>query len=248
MRKKVVLFSARDPAGKNIAHLLQGMQTRLEVIEVPDSVLYLQNLDIKPDVCVVASKHRSESGLPVLTAHAPGNFGDAAYGGKAGELGIAPAVYLHEALSLLKVGKERMELDYEVCLEATHHGPTSFGFPIMFMEVGSSEIQWNDPIACDAVANAIGELLAAEPTDVPAAIGFGGGHYCRKFSEVEEYAIGHICPKHSLDRVDKEMIEQMIERTTPRPEAALVEKKGMGEEKQQILRLLEATNLDIVKI
>jgi D-aminoacyl-tRNA deacylase len=248
MRKKVVLFSTKDAAGKNIVHLLREMQPRFEVIEVPDSVLYLTDLDIKPDVCVVASKHRSESGLPVLTAHAPGNFGDAAYGGKAGELGVAPALYLHEALSLLRREKNEKKLDYGVCLEASHHGPTSLGFPIMFIEVGSSEIQWNNLIACEAITNAIGELLAAEPTDVPAAIGFGGGHYCRKFSEVEEYALGHICPKHSLDKVDASMIEQMIERTTPQPAAALVEKKGMGEEKQRILGLLEATNLEIVRI
>lgn len=248
MHEKIVLYSAKDLAGGNIAHLLRGMSPKAKVIEVQESTLYLQELNIKPDVCIVASKHRSESGLPVLTAHAPGNFGEAAYGGKAKELGIAPALYLHEAVSLLKEGKKRMELSYEVCLEATHHGPTSLGFPTMFLEVGSGETQWNDLGACEAAACAISQLLSSEPKALPTAIGFGGGHYCRKFSEVDDYALGHICPKHSLSCLDEVMIKQMVEKTVPRPEVALVEKKGLGEEKSRVLGLLEGSGLTVVKV
>jgi hypothetical protein len=40
----------------------------------------------------------------------------------------------------------------------------------------------------------------------------------------------------------------MVEKTFPAPDAALVEKKGMGEEKRRILELLEATDLEVVRI
>jgi D-aminoacyl-tRNA deacylase len=118
----------------------------------------------------------------------------------------------------------------------------------MFVEVGSGERQWNDAAACDAAADAIRQLLESPPLDLPAAIGFGGGHYCRKFSEVTEYALGHICPKHSLGLLDEEMIEQMVEKTVPAPKTALVEKKGLGSEKEKVMKLLEDRSLEIVRV
>ncbi len=52
-----------------------------------------------------------------------------------------------------------MKLDYEVSYECTHHGP-SLNVPAMFVELGSSEKQWNDSRAAEAVAHAAMEAIA----------------------------------------------------------------------------------------
>ncbi len=248
MSEKIVLFYSGDLAGRNIAGKLRDMGVTANIIEYRTEILYMKNMGIKPEVCVVASRHKSESGIPVLTTHSPGNFGNADFGGNSRELSIAPALYLRESLIYLEEGMEKRRLPYEVSLEATHHGPTSLEFPVLFMEVGSSHNEWGDMGACSAVAEAVYKLMESEPEDKTPTIAFGGGHYCRKFSQIREYAIGHICPRHSLHNLDTLMIEQMMLKTKPRPEIALVEKRGMGDEKQRVLCLLGETELEIVKI
>jgi len=248
MSERVVLFYDKDLAGRNIVKILKTKNTEAKIIKSKDDILYMKSLGIKPDICIVASRHKSESGTPVLTTHSPGNFGRADFGGNDRELSMAPALYLREALIYLRDEKEKRGLPYEVSLEATHHGPTSFESPIMFVEVGGTEREWRDINACKAVAESISKLTRSEPERIPVAIGFGGGHYCRKFSQIEEYAIGHICPKYNLHNLDDSMIEQMISKTIPTPEIALVEKKGMGREKQRVLELLEKTELEVIRV
>jgi len=235
----VVLFSAKDTAGRNIVSHLEN------AIELPDSALYLEGLETSPSLAIVASRHSSKSGTPTLTCHSTGNFGPAEAGGNQKELGIAPALYLREALMNLK---QNPPAGYEVSFEVTHHGPSSLLFPIMFVEVGSTEKEWKDMTACTFVAQVIEKLLNSPPAETPVAIGFGGGHYCRKFSKVSDFALGHICPKYSLPHLDAEMLQQMITRTAPEPKAALVEKKGLGPDKRRVLELLEETKLEVVVV
>jgi D-aminoacyl-tRNA deacylase len=243
---KTVIFSNKDKAGTNIAGILRD-EYGGKPLEYDKEILRMDGAACLSDtsLCVVASRHKSESGTPSLTAHSPGNYGIAQAGGRDRELGYAPAYYLRRAAMLLQKNKIG---GYESCLEATHHGPTGFPFPMMFVEVGSSEKEWNDLSACAVAAGIIDELLSSEPDAVPVAIGFGGGHYCRKFSHVSDYAVGHVCPKYSLSCLDAAMVAQMIEKTVPRPEYALVEKKGLGGEKDRIRKFLSETELSVVEI
>ena len=243
---KTVIFSNKDKAGSNIAFLLEEEHS-IQALEYDKEILHMDDAIELSDIplCIVASRHKSESGTPTLTAHSPGNYGIAQAGGRDRELGYAPALYLRQAAMLLQGNKKE---GFESCLEATHHGPTGFPFPMLFVEVGSGVTEWNDHSACRIVANIIAELISREPQDAPAAIGFGGGHYCRKFSCVTDYAIGHICPKYNLGNMDSAMLEQMISKTVPTPEYALVEKKGLGGEKERIRKLLAETNLCVKEI
>jgi D-aminoacyl-tRNA deacylase len=248
MPEEMILFYRDDLAGRNITDILRKKNINADIIESEDEILYMENPGFKAEICIITSRHKSESGTPVLTAHSPGNFGRADFGGSNRELSIAPALYLKDALRYLEEGREKRNPLYEVSFEATHHGPTSLESPILFIEVGSSEREWGDMKACETAAESISRLVESPPEEMPTAIAFGGGHYCRKFSRIREYAIGHICPKYNLYNLDSLMIEQMILKTTPRPETALVEKKGMGEEKQRILELLKETGLEIVRV
>jgi D-aminoacyl-tRNA deacylase len=244
---KKIIFSKRDKAGANIAEILQN-RYNLEAVEFAEEIIHLDSAPCSlkdAKLCIVASKHKSESGIPSLTIHSPGNFGPAGAGGNEKELGFAPALYLREGLNRLMESKSK---GFEVCFEATHHGPTAFPFPVVFVEVGSTENEWNKPEACEAVASAINSLFTEEPEKAPSAIGFGGGHYARKFSQIREYSIGHICPRYNLENLDSKMINQMIEKTTPKPSYALVERFGLGKEKEKVMNLLKETDLETVLI
>ena len=254
--QKLILFSKRDIAGSNIAKILiekyefenvdGSIHKKGDILVrgIENEVLHLHEFELKPDICVVASRHASESGMVCLTTHTPGNFSVAEFGGDNRSLGISPALYLQAALKNLKKSRSVAE-NCEICFEATHHGPTQLPFPIMFVEVGSTVENWKSMTMCEIAADAVYETLTQEPEKKEVAIGFGGGHYCRKFSELKKFAMGHICPKYALEKIDEPMIREMIERTKPRPTHALVEKKGMGTEKQRILELLKKTDLKI---
>ena len=243
---KLVAFSLSDVAGRNIAGILKEefhVDGRLfaESGEFMTGVDFLT--DLQPEVCFVASRHRSESGQPTLTAHVTGNFGKAELGGSDAELSLAPALYIREAVRrLLEYGQGS---GYSVSLEVTHHGPTSLPFPLVFVEVGSTIQQWNDLSACRVVARVISKLLECEPRTVPVAIGFGGPHYAPNFTAVaDNVAVGHVASKHVIEFVDEAMVRQMIEKTVPKPEFALFDWKGLrGEERSRIIGILNRVGL-----
>lgn len=184
---------------------------------------------------VVASRHWSRSGQPSLTAHATGNYGKAIYGGRNRELQMVPPNALRNVyLAMLK----NPPAGFQVSLEATHHSPTQFDVPMFFAEVGSSEAQWGDLGACEYLVDAILEGIGSTEM-TPAAIGFGGGHYCPKFSVMErEHAFGHIAAKYSLPELTEELIQQMISKTAGGVEKAFIESGVKGADKRRLEAML----------
>src|ERR1035437_5081278 len=92
---------------------------------------------------VFISRHSSQTGRPTLSVHTPGNFGDAELGGLPRTVSVSPGLAMQNALKALVHYKDELCLDYEVSFECTHHGP-SLNVPAMFVELGSSEVQWKD--------------------------------------------------------------------------------------------------------
>ncbi|MBX0293588.1 D-aminoacyl-tRNA deacylase [Haloarcula nitratireducens] len=161
-----------------------------------------------PDLLVFASRHAGETD-ELLTAHHTGNFGDAEFGGEAGQFARACPNAQREVVTALA---EHAPDGYEVGVECTHHGPTSVGVPSMFVEVGSAEAQWRDPDAARAVARAIlslRDVAADAPRENGSRrhlVGFGGGHYAPRFERVireTDWAVGHIAADWSLDALDE---------------------------------------------
>ena len=189
----------------------------------------------------VASRHWAESGKPSLTAHPTGNFGKAMYGGKHRELQLtAPNPMRNIYLHLLDNPPE----GFQVSLEATHHSPTEFEVPMFFVEVGSREEKWRDVDVCDYLVDCI---LAGmdEKEEKPAAIGFGGGHYCPMFSEkIKEYAMGHMAAKYAVELLSDDLIQQMIQKSS-NPEYALID--GLkGQQRRKIEALVAKTDLTLL--
>jgi len=244
---KLVAFSSDDVAGRNIAGILVGELgiSVGSVVEVEGNLKDKSGLPCSPELLVVASRHKSKSGKPTLTCHATGNYGVAGLGGVSGHLQLTNALYLRRAFLLFREKQRQYGLPYDVSLEVTHHGPTELPFPLLYVEVGSSEKQWNDMNACRAAAEVVRELLLQEPEKIPTAIGFGGPHYAPNFSEVVDgVALGHIMPKHAVEYASREMVLQMIKKTQPRPEFAVLDWKGLrGEERQRVTGILSETGL-----
>ena len=211
------------------------------LVTIPDLHLYHDHVDRevaavlgeRPELVVFLSKHRSESETPSLTVHPIGNVGPAAFGGQPGVL--VPTAPLAMTETLRAIRREAEGLPFEVTFEATHHGPF-LETPAFFIEAGSTEKEWRDVRAAEALMRA---LLTVEPRSSPVAIGIGGGHYVPRLTDValtRDIAFGHLLAGHALAFLTDAMIDQVVART---PDASLVyfHRKAM---EKAILRDLEA--------
>nr|WP_269852091.1 D-aminoacyl-tRNA deacylase [Methanosarcina horonobensis] len=137
-------------------------------------------------------------------------------------------------------------LKYDVTLEVTHHGPTELSVPSVYAEIGSTEAQWKDPEAGEVAAKAI---LAVSLEKVPAALGFGGGHYAMRQTGLlleTEISFGHNFPKYQLEFVDEALIRQAIEKSGA--EFAYFDRKSMkSEDRNRISEILEKLELKVLK-
>jgi len=206
----------------------------------------------KAKLIVFISRHSSQSGKPTLSVHTPGNFAKADLGGLPRQVSVAPASAMRDALKCMQHCKEVLSLNFEVSYECTHHGP-SLGIPTMFVELGSSEPQWQDSIAAQAVANAAiaGIAKFASPAS-SAVIGIGGPHYNEKFTNMalaDEAIFGHMIPKYAVFAVDSEILLQCAERTLEKVSGVLLDWKGIkSEDKPKLLSILQETGLHFKKI
>ncbi len=246
---KYIVVSEANAASKNIGRFLLKMKlpADVKVVRTENNVLDLED-DLRgiknTEIVIVASTHKSAAGVPMLNAHFTGNFGeDVSHGGAARTLSIAPALYQRAAvLEFAKLQTAVRLQSYKIGIEATHHGPT-LDLPILFVEVGSTEKEWNDLVACEAAAKVVHKLCTGKVEQAPVAVGFGGGHYCPQFTKKlfeDGFAFGHICPKYAADNLTEDVILQLIRKTTPRPEKVLIEWKGLAsEQKKNIASILD---------
>ena len=203
-----------------------------------------------PQAYVFLSRHYAESGIPSLTGHTTGNFGDAKLGGARGEMGRADPGLLKDYMMALAARKGEAPA-YQVTLEATHHGPTSLSKPVLFVELGSAEKQWGDGEAAKVVAEALVDALGHRRIWDKVALAFGGTHYPAKVNPAVmegEFAVSFIAPKHALEGLDERMFAHMIERTAAPVRYALVDWKGLGLHKEKVTKLISQFGLEMVRV
>ena len=120
----------------------------------------------------------------------------------------------------------------------------------MFIEIGSAEKQWQDKVAGSIIAETIIQTLSGSLPAAKSCIGLGGGHYAPYFDKIqlkEGYAIGHICPKDAMEYLNIQLLKQAIERTQPKAELALLDWKGIGPRKQELLSWLTELNMPSIR-
>lgn len=269
-----LVYSVRDPAGSGVAGYLAerlglekcdyapkcGKGDKALLAGFEEDVIYFDFLDerLPPGVeyYVVLSRHSSEARIKSFTVHHTGNFGpQALYGGRPRELSIA---YPKAAWALLRLLDKYRRVhgrgDFEVSYEATHHGPTGLRKPIIFIEIGSSEEEWRDPLNHAVLGDAVLEFLAMELPKVSCTpvIGIGGGHYPRKHSELalnSDTCFGHIMPKYALDYLDREILLAMKRRSVEAIKRVVVEKKGSRLEHRKLIEdFCDEEGLELVYI
>jgi D-aminoacyl-tRNA deacylase len=179
---------------------------RVWICTVQDKLITHDNLDqeaeragFKPDEAIFISKHKSASGVPTLSVHPIGNFSEAKFGGKARTLVKASPLLMTQSLRILKA--KAKNLKFEVCFEVTHHGPW-IDKRTFFIEIGSTEREWNNRLAGKAIAETLIEVFKQPLKKSLIGVGIGGGHYAPKFTELalkSNYAFGHLIPNYQLE-------------------------------------------------
>jgi D-aminoacyl-tRNA deacylase len=187
---------------------------------------------------VFASRHRSESKTKTLTVHVTGNLtSKALVGGKPKQLAYCNASAMKAALQELQRAKMQ---DYKVSMEATHHGPTGLKKPVLFVEVGSTEVEWSDAGAVRAVAGAA-LAAAGNRKEHESAVGIGGSHYAPRHTNVvleSSIAIGHIIPSYAIDEIDRDIFAQAVEKSNAA--FGFLDWKGMKKDQRDKVTALAA--------
>lgn len=224
---------------------------RFRLVEVTKHHVFQDGIDRKLESCglpaknlIFASKHKSDDGRRLLTSHFTGNPSEAKYGGREGELVVAYTSAIKPIImELLKFSEA---LGYQVSMESTHHGPTDLRIPSIYVEIGSGPDQWDDLQAGDAVARAIMSFI---PQDLPVAVGFGGGHYAVRQSEIlinNSVAFGHNFPSYHLENVSESLFLQAMEKSNA--DFVYMDRKSMSvSEKSNIEKLAKNSGLLILR-
>ena len=183
--------------------------------------IWVEKTGIDIDNIIFLSRHKAASGKPSLTVHPIGNWGVAEYGGIEGEVsGTAPNWMTG---LLLNINKNKVD-GYEVCFEATHHGPL-LKTPTMFLEIGSTESEWEKREPAEALIKSLLNLKTVSGVNV---IGLGGGHYTPRFTEAaltHEVCFGHMIANYGIPHLTEGIVLKAIE--TSNAEGIYFHRKGM---------------------
>ncbi len=260
--KNLILTSQDDSASVNIRNNLLSICTwkkidvfngfpvyesdKFYMVHIKGPKIHAEDVDIhirekvkiEFDTIIVASKHRSASEMKSLTVHPIGNWGKAEAGGLSGHVVPTNPWLMTESLRILK---KYQFGDYNVTFEATHHGPY-LSTKTFFIEIGSTEEQWRDDRAGEVIARVI---IEAEDKKYPAIIGFGGGHYMPRLTDVAldyKVAVGHMVPKYAMPHITEGKVREACEKSFCT--GAYIHKKGLnGEERGKVREILGNLNI-----
>ncbi len=222
-----------------------------DLVIIPTPAISADWLEEKYDYdgFVFLSKHAAESGVLALTCHCTGNFTEAKFGGNDRQIAV-PHPHLQKAYLQTLKGNQSTFPDFQITIEATHHGPTALTKPSIFIEIGTTEKQWNDVSLCNSVAILVHQVIIQPIKENPVAICFGGTHYPSKFTYEllnGKHALGTVIPKHALDNLDEKLFSHIISQNSM-AKTALLDWNGLGQNKSKVIDLLETTDLEVIKL
>ncbi|KKK40144.1 hypothetical protein LCGC14_1011260 [marine sediment metagenome] len=243
-------------------------QTNLEEIEVflgltREPLIFLNDLkleesQINPDFLIFASRHTSKTTRPAFLVHTTGNWGNHAdFGGDPSDLSQTSAL-LQKAGFISLIRQEKLgELEkFSEDIEVTHHGPTNLEKPMLFMELGSSQENWNIKEAGEFLATVILQSIFKYieyngKKNQEIGVGFGGTHYAPNFSRLirnKDVAMSFICPKYYIQGLSTEIINKMINNTKENVDYFIIDWKGTNsDDKKHLIPLLEEFSIPIKK-
>ena len=248
-----LIYYQNNTAGKNIVDRFKetAFLPHIPIIETKKEVLYIDIIKEKfhelknIDFLVFPSIHKSKDNKPALCLHAPGNWRNADYGGKEGKVCMTSSFvmkYLFQKLNKISKENNKVKEKYTISLEATHHGPLT-NIPCCFIEIGSSNLEYNDQEAIDVVTKTIFSLVDYKSETWIPSIAIGGPHYAPNFNKIQlnsSYAISHIIPSYSLPLTES-MLKEAEEKTEEQIKYILLDWKGCGvsEERNKMLEIIK---------
>ncbi|KAK8939420.1 D-aminoacyl-tRNA deacylase [Platanthera guangdongensis] len=165
---------------------------------------------------IFLSRHTAVSNRPALTVHPIGvphlTEGDVFPQGGKPAWAAPPNPRIGPWFRLLKkiAFDHGLIPEFEVTLEATHHGPV-VGAPTMFLEIGSTEGYWGRQDAAQVMALLLWQGLGLDGGDTvgkwdrsscnKVLLGIGGGHYVPRHMDIiqnEGVWVGHLLSGYSL--------------------------------------------------
>ena len=249
-----------DPAGTNMAEFIsQDLEKKngvfrgekFDVLIILSPIISADWLEEKFDYdrYVFLSKHAAESGKLALTCHSTGNFDVAKFGGNSKQIAIPFPSF--QKTYLQNLWKERKNFpDFQITIEATHHGPTNLSKPCIFVEIGTTPQQWNNTDLRNSIAGTVKRTFNEPLTQFPFAVCFGGTHYSEKFTNEiinGKFALGTVVPKYAMEFLDESLFSHIIERNIG-ADVAILDWNSLGKNKQKIIELLSTTALEVIKI
>jgi D-aminoacyl-tRNA deacylase len=249
----VVVCSRADPASLNIYERLRELLSwqckdgyssyerwRLIIHEEKQTSLSrlddrLSDLGLHPEMVVFASRHEAKAGLPWLGGHFTGILED----GQSKLCAAAPCGLRSFLHNIALPG-------YAVSAEATHHGPVDLVTPSFFAEIGSTLKEWQDRQAGETVARAI---LALEKRNLPVFLGFGGGHYVARQTQLmftAAVSFGHLFSNYQMAGLNRDVVEEAC-RKSKATYAYLDRKSLRSEERKRIEGILADLDLPMLR-
>ncbi len=228
-----------------------------------DPLIFLNDLKLwesklSPDYLIFASRHTSKTARPAFLVHTTGNWSKKAdFGGEPQTLSKTSAL-LHKAgfISLTEQVFPPTLKEFSLDMEVTHHGPTILDIPLVFMELGSSKMEWKIDDAGVLLSNAIFCMIQKyneykELGSQKVGLGFGGTHYAPNFHRLirtKKIALSFICPKYYIQELNKDLVEKMVNNTLEKVDFFIIDWKGTNsEDKRHLMSLLEDINIPIKK-
>lgn len=229
---RLIVCSEADLPSVNMREALLGLHGDWEDMGSTDSASYLcrgddvlmsihdmhirhealdreaEDFGVRVDGVIVMSRHSSQSGKPSLTAHPIGNYHEADFGGS--PMALSPSWPAGMSDALRRISALNDDPGVQTCFEVTHHGPL-LSRPVFFIEIGSDESHWGDRHLADILAHVIDSLDPQE--DYPRVVGFGGGHYAPRHSDLaltHKVNVGHMVPLYQTEGRDDDDIARMV--------------------------------------
>ena len=221
-------------------HLISINQIHIHAEQIDE--IFEKEHNVKIDNIIFLSRHKAASRKPSLTVHPIGNWGEAEYGGIEGK--ITPA-YPKIMTSLLRKIKENQIKGFDVCFEATHHGPL-LKTPTLFLEIGSTELEWENKTPAKALIKSLLEVKYLNGKNV---LGIGGGHYTPRFTEAaltHKVSFGHMVANYGVPNLTEEMVLSAIK--SGNSQGIYFHKKGMKKSEYKKWKMwAEKNQVDVFK-
>jgi len=217
-------------------------------------ILYLDDVeflaeDYGIDSLLFVSRHSMKNPRPMFTVHPTGNWSVAEMGGEPGKLSPCDPHILSGLFRELCRLIPSFGLDFECSIEATHHGPTLSKIPLVFLEQGSTEVEWNLRKGWELILELIDRFLEGIEDRYESAISIGDLHYSTLVDRLMrgEADLGHSIPKY-ISPLSDHMIRGAIEKTIDRPTKAYINWKSLErEDRELVVRVLGELNVRVIK-